>query len=100
TRWNIPLRDAGYVPWSRPPNEMNEIDQQTYGATLRYEASARWNHQLTVGFDGNEFETYLTGPRYTTPADTLLTLFTGRWGRRSARYTTTFDLPLGSALGT
>ncbi len=97
--WNTQLRDAGYPPFAKPPNQDYEIGQGAYSVSLSFRATPRWEHNLTGGFDGQTLEYYTTEPRYVTPADSLLNVFSSRWGQLSARYTTTYRLSPGEGGG-
>lgn len=94
--WVVTLRDAGYLSFSKPPNTRYEVAQQTFGLTLNHVALSWWQHRLTVGYDGSDFDRYRTAPRLTTPADTLLDVLSASAGRTSASYASLIEIPIGA----
>lgn len=96
TPFNIALRDAGYAPWSRPVRERRELGQQTFGGTVTYEATPRWRHRISAGFDGSKMGLFKLEPGRTTPADTMLRAHSATYGMLTTAYSTTLDVPLSA----
>lgn len=92
------LRDAGYTSFSKPLNQTNSLNQQTGALTFTFAATPHWRHKVTVGYDRSESEYYNNQPRYTTPADSLLTVYSRDATKSSVAYNTTYDVSLGRAV--
>ena len=69
------LLDAGYVPESRPSYTISDFTNETYGATITVTPKPWFVNRVTAGIDRVVQDDVPTGPRLTTPEDTLLTLF-------------------------
>jgi outer membrane receptor protein involved in Fe transport len=87
-----------YTYYSKPSNETDIVRLQTYGLTIKYAATPRWQQNLTIGYDRSAYESYLSGPRYTTPADSFITVYSNDETKASVAYNTTFDVALGRAV--
>ena len=68
------LSQAGYDYFSVPSYLTDRVQQQTYSIQVTHATRSWWRQQLTVGYDQSLFEQYNTQPRFTTPADSLLTV--------------------------
>ncbi len=55
-----------------PHYTKNEVPQITIGTNINYVASKWWVHNLSIGFDQTENNSYGTQPRLTHPGDTLI----------------------------
>jgi len=98
--YGYPSNPAFYQfdPSLSPANdEPTHLKQQTYGLTITYAATARWQHHLTLGYDHSGYDTYLSRPLYTTPADTFVWISTSDQAKTSVAYNTTYDVSLGRA---
>ncbi len=92
------LRDAGYTPWSKPIDEAIGVRQQTYGLTVHYAATPRWDHTLVLGYDRTAYDQHNNHARFTTPADSLLFVFSIDNNKPSVAYHTTYTVPAGTAV--
>jgi outer membrane receptor protein involved in Fe transport len=61
--WNPVLRDKGWAPFATAPNREQEIQNQTYGVSVLYAATDRWEHRVSAGFDRVQQDFYNTKPR-------------------------------------
>jgi outer membrane receptor protein involved in Fe transport len=68
------LAQAGYAYFSVPSYLTDRVQQQTYSIQVSHATRPWWRQQVTVGYDATLFEQYTTQPRFTTPADSLLTV--------------------------
>jgi len=82
------FRDLGFAPYQNPTYEQDFVHQKSVGLDLSYALRSNWTHNLTLGFDANQFEYYNYRPRLTTPADTFVTVSYAPAERLSARYNT------------
>jgi outer membrane receptor protein involved in Fe transport len=78
-------------------DETDRLSQQTYGVTIRYAATQRWQHTLTLGYDRSGYDSYLNTPRFLTPDDSLYTVHNSEASKASVAYNTTFELSFGPA---
>lgn len=92
--WNPILAATGYVPYSKPPHQLNAIGQQGYSARLTYQPTPAWQHTLTLGSDRLDFGYHDTRARLRTPGDTLLTLYESGSEKTSVLYNSSLTLPL------
>lgn len=92
------LQELGYLPWTKPRNEIDEVRQSTAALSLSYAQRPNWQHNLVVGIDGNVHQYYLHSPRRTTPADTFYSVSSLGGDRTSLRYSTSVDLSIGNAI--
>lgn len=90
-RWN-------YAYFTKPSGLDINLDYQTYGLTLSYDASGSWRHQLTIGDDENVIEFRQPQARRTTPADTLLLYRANDWHARSLAYRTAVEASMGQTM--
>ncbi len=90
-------RFQAYTYWSRPFYQTDRVRQQTYGATASLEATHNWRHTLTLAYDQTYLSTYSTQPRFTTPADSFLSLFAQHQAKTSLLYHTDVSVRLGRA---
>jgi outer membrane receptor protein involved in Fe transport len=67
---------TGFVPVSQPTFSVSDFTNETYGITVTATPKAWWVNRVTAGIDRFALEDLQTQPRFTTPDDTLLTLFT------------------------
>ena len=74
------------------------VTQQTYGLTLRYAATLRWQHTLVLGYDRTGLDYHFNTPVYRTPADSFLSVGSSDETKRSVAYHTTLEAPLGGAV--
>jgi outer membrane receptor protein involved in Fe transport len=96
--WLLGLRS--YTRFSRPPFQHNGLRQQTYGLSASYRASAKWHHNLGLGYDQTRQEYFSTQPKFTTPADSFLVAFTAHLEKVSLLYHSTVEVPLGPTINT
>jgi outer membrane receptor protein involved in Fe transport len=96
--WVTSLRPL--TMFSQPPFEDNRLRQQTYGITANYQAGSRWGHTLTLGYDQTLQGYENTQARFTTPADSLLSSFSGVQSKSSIFYHTTVEARLSASVGT
>jgi outer membrane receptor protein involved in Fe transport len=82
-------------PYVGSIDETDLVKQQTYGLTLRYAATPRWQHNLVLGYDRSQLEIYLNRPMLVTPADSFLSLYTNDESKASLAYNTTYAVSLG-----
>jgi outer membrane receptor protein involved in Fe transport len=83
-----------YTFFSKPLNETDALQQQTYALNLKYAATPRWHHNLVLGYDVTGFDNHQNAPRFTTPSDTLLYAYVADWTKVSVAYNTTYEVPL------
>ncbi len=86
-----------YPPFSNF-DQSDALQQQTYGLTFKYAATAHWQHNLVLGYDRNAFGFYLNHPQFTTPADSFLQVYNLDETKASVAYNTTYAVPLGRAV--
>jgi TonB-dependent starch-binding outer membrane protein SusC len=79
-------------------NSIYELGQSTMAMTLRYQATSRWQHSLTLGDDQNRRDQYQPRPSFNTPADTFVVLFNQELRRRQVRYHTAYEGRLGEGV--
>lgn len=89
---------ASIGPSLAPYDQTDALEQQTYGLTLRYSATPRWQHNLVLGYDHLAYDYYLNRPRFTTPADSFLLVSNTERGKASVAYNSTYTTPLGRAV--
>lgn len=77
-----------------------DLGERTFGLTMRYGATARWQHQLAVGYDRMVNEYRRPQPRLTTPADTFLSFSRSDEDKVSLTYNTALEVPLGGSVQT
>lgn len=94
--WDTRFRSL--LPFSQPPYSAQRLRQQTYGLTATLQATRTWQHTLTLGYDQNYDANYNTQPRFTTPADSFLSLTTFHDARTSLLYHTDLSLALTRTL--
>lgn len=90
-RWNYPY-------FTKPSGLDIDLDYQTYGVTVTYDASSEWRHRLTIGQDENSIQIRQPNPRQTTPADTLLLYSVENWRARSLAYSTSIGSSISETL--
>jgi outer membrane receptor protein involved in Fe transport len=90
--WNT--RFKAYFPFSKPFNRAERVRQQTYGVTAAYQATPRWRHTLSIGYDRNYDIQDQPVPRFLTPADSFLFVSTADQGKTSFLYHTDFSMAL------
>src|SRR5205823_1595039 len=66
-------RDVPY--YSKPLQTDGNYQDGALGITLRAQATPHWQHALTIGVDRIVQEFAGLAPRFTTPADSFLSLF-------------------------
>ncbi len=71
------------------------LQQQTYGVTLKYAATPRWHHRLTLGYDRTAHDLYSDHAKFTTPADSFLLVLNNDYTKVSVGYNNTYSVPLG-----
>lgn len=81
-----------------PTDEPLEYRQSTLGTRLTFDATPRWRHSLTLGVDGLSFDDHNSRPRFTTPDDSLLTIFVGELRKMSAEYNTSLRVPVSASV--
>lgn len=91
---------ASYADFSTPPYQDNSLRQQTYGITLGYVATPRWQHTVTFGYDQTYQDYFTSRDRLTTPADTFRTVFAGHLAKVSVLYHTDVTVPLTTTVHT
>ncbi len=89
---------GSYTYFSEPFDQPSDLRQQTYGVTFKYAASPRWQHNLVLGYDRSAFQYYSNRPRFTTPSDSLLSVFSYDATKASVAYNTTVEVPLSPAV--
>ncbi len=92
------FRDAGYTYFSKPFDQTDDIKQETYGIALTYMATSHWQHNLTLGYDGNAADYYLNRPRFTTPGDSFVFVESFDVRKVSLGYHSTYSVPVGRAV--
>lgn len=86
-----------YLFYSKPFHFTDVVQQQTYGLTFNYAANVHWQHTVVLGYDRTDFQQYQHQPRFTTPADSFLTVYTNGEAKPSIAYNTTYTVSLGRA---
>lgn len=84
------LRDEGIPAHRVPPNDRIALRHHTMGMDMAL-TSRRVVHRVTMGRDGNEFDSWSRAPRLLTPTDTLLRL------NQSAQSRGTFSYSLATS---
>jgi outer membrane receptor protein involved in Fe transport len=99
-RWEDPwdTRFQSYSFFSKPSYYTMDLPQQTYGVTAGWQATPHWQHVLTVGYDQTNWVYRQTQPRFTTPADSLLTAYNARTAKTSLLYHMDLSFPVGSTV--
>ena len=69
------LLTTGFLPASRPSYSISDFTNETYGTRITVSPNAWWINRLTAGVDRYTLEDIQVRPRFTTPDDTLLSLF-------------------------
>jgi outer membrane receptor protein involved in Fe transport len=93
------LAATGILEISNPQYVAQQEHEQTFGAHLGYQATAWWNHSLTVGYDRYEFEQARTRRVDTTASDTAqLLLFDQAVGKASIAYNTSAAFSVSRSL--
>jgi len=87
-------RLRSYTYYSKPFYYPYRVRQQTYGLTASVRATSKWTHALTIGYDQSSFGFDQTQPRFTTPADSFLTISAIREAKTSFLYHTDLSLRL------
>jgi outer membrane receptor protein involved in Fe transport len=82
-----------------PPTMRGDQRWTTYGMRVGYAVFPNWQHNLTIGYDGNTVERYTARPRRRTPADTFNTVISADWHRTSLNYNTSYETALGPRVG-
>jgi outer membrane receptor protein involved in Fe transport len=93
--WDTRLRAISL--WSQPLYRTFRVLQQTYGLTGSLRATQSWQHTLTLGYDHTYYSYYSTRPRFTTPADSFLSLNAEHTSKISLLYHTDLSLRLARA---
>lgn len=97
-RWPTTSECPGYGNPDYHDNWDWALSQNTIALTLRYRATDRWQHTLTLGDDQNRSGFHQPEPSYNTPADTFVRLQGSEYRRRSMRYHTAYDAELGERM--
>ena len=84
--------------FSQPAYLDEEVRQQTYGVQIAYRATAHWQHRLSLGYDRHALDYQNSRPRFTTPADSFLQVFTSGESKASLGYNTSFDVTVAPAV--
>jgi len=92
------LRALGYAPWQAPAYEQDFVHQKSLGANVSYALTPAWTHNVTLGYDSNNFESYTYERRLATPADTFYRVSYIPGERLSARYHTSLQTRVGDAV--
>jgi outer membrane receptor protein involved in Fe transport len=82
------------APFYQPVRNEN----QTIGVRLGVAATPWWQHTVTVGLDRFTQDQTQTQPRFTTPADTLLSITNAYWVKYSIGYNTSLQGSLAPGL--
>ncbi|MGH7718672.1 MAG: TonB-dependent receptor, partial [Gemmatimonadaceae bacterium] len=83
---------------SAPRNEDYYLGNQLVGATLTYTPSPRWQHVVTVGFNGIDLNVNNYAPRNIFPGDTLRNASLETDDQLTLRYVTSATATLGSSV--
>jgi len=93
------LATGGPVAASFAPSNSRSLHRfQTVTGKLGFQAMPGWRHELTVGLDRIENESYKLRPTFNTPADTLVNYNNSAQRKGSLNYRTAMELPMGEAL--
>jgi outer membrane receptor protein involved in Fe transport len=91
-------RFQSYTYLSKPDFFNTRLRQRTYGITASVQASRNWQHTLTLGYDQTYWTALQTQPRFTTPDDSLLSVYETRQGKASLLYHTDLRFRIGPAV--
>ncbi len=95
--WN---QDLAMIPaFSAPNNNLNHDRETTLGVTAAVQATPRWQHTLTLGYDQEYTSAWQFQPSHKTPDDTLLSGYDIHETRTSLFYHNDLQVPLGGHLG-
>jgi outer membrane receptor protein involved in Fe transport len=95
---NPELLTSGFVDFSRPQFSVQQTTSTSLGTRLVVTAMRGWTHAVTAGFDNLGVRTDRREPRFTTPADSFLSVFIVDQRRRWIGYSTTFEAGSGESV--
>jgi outer membrane receptor protein involved in Fe transport len=80
------IRTTGIVAYSKPQYSDVTVSNETYGARFTLAPNGWLRNQLTLGVDRNTISNNQIRPRFTTPGDSLLTLYQNGSRKLSVAY--------------
>jgi outer membrane receptor protein involved in Fe transport len=80
------IRTVGIASYSQPQYSDVNVANETYGARFTVAPTGWLRNQLTLGVDRSTVNNNQTRPRFTTPGDSLLSLFTSGSRKLSVAY--------------
>jgi len=95
---NPEVLQTGFVPVSKPSFQPTQFQSTTLGARLTVAPITWWENRVTVGMDRLVVDQSQVKPRLTTPADTLLSVFTELESKLSIGFNSTVKGRLGAGL--
>jgi outer membrane receptor protein involved in Fe transport len=94
TEFDPRVMQTGLSVFKTPFYDPETNQEQTFGVRVGYSPTRWWHHNLTAGFDRTLVDIPQSQPRFTTPDDSLLSIYNANLSKTSIAYNTTVTFPI------